>query len=741
MEIGLDRVRKDLVPFADIGTAPPQISERDGAIEACLIRRGAVTTIRIERPGGSVEERWGDKKTSHASYAALLASDRYGNLRQLSVNQMTLLREKIPHPPMGVRGRLEGDDANKREGVADQLVNEVLRRKLGDCTATLALLIEGPAGIGKSTLIEGLVYRRAMRLLERQEPLVVHVASRGRLLTFINDVIAYTLQTFRWEITYDQLPVLARNGLVQVAIDGFDELGDPNGYEHAWGALRDLIEEIHGGAIILAGRETFIGRERLAKSLPVLEQQGGLIEVLQLEALTVSDAKRWLEAKQWREEAIEALDLSEEGSYALRPFFLASLAELRDREKGPDTSPPLPMLVDALIRREVGKLPRDVKNIYREQILYDYFMRLGQEIARFMRDEEAGSIQVTELEWICQIVVGEQIDSDTRFDDKTKKLLYQRVGSFPFLVADVESTRRQFAHTEFLNYFLALAAVRAMVQGETPKFVRRTIFGIDLLAAFVTILDYRLTEQEFTVFIEKLGEAIDDGSPIDRTLPNLWAIAFAALSRAQGEALPAFCELGLAEVVVRGKVNPVKIERSRIELLDMRDSDLGDVEWDHESRVGTAIANAATRVSTTFPEDVRYVELVTRDRKKTLSGQDLADWLRDHGRGPATKIGGEGELDEVDPRWELIKRICYKMSHQYWLREGSDDAASQLLKERLWPDVYQIMRDCNLVKEESRTASGPRSAFFHIKKADKILERDRSDVDVDCLFRTFERRR
>jgi hypothetical protein len=511
-------------------------------------------------------------------------------------------------------------------------------------------------------LIEGIVYRRAKELIEKQEPLVVHVASRGRLLTFINDVIAYTLQTLRWDITYDQLPVLARNGLVQIAIDGFDELGDPNGYEHAWGALRDLIEEIRGGAIILAGRETFIGRERLAKALPVLEQHGGQIEVLQLAPLTVPDAKDWLNAKGWTRRAIDALDLFDEGSYALRPFFLACLAELQDREKGQDTSPPLPMLVDALIEREVAKLPDKITSNYQSEMLYEYFNRLGQEIARFMRDEETSSIHNTELDWINQFVAEEKLGSEKTFDDETKKTLHRRVSSFPFLVIDVEPTRRQFAHTEFLNYFLALAAVRAIVKGETPKFVRRAIFSIDLLVTFVTILEYQMAEREFAVFIRKLGEAIDRGSSLDRTLPNLWAIAFTALSRAEGKALPAFCELGLAEMVVRGKLNPIKIERSRIELLDMRDADLSAVEWDDESHVGTAIANEATRVSTTFPEDVRYVELITRERKRTLSAQELADWLRDHGRGRTTawkrRRGWMSSIRDGSSSKEYATRCC-----------------------------------------------------------------------------------
>jgi hypothetical protein len=81
------------------------------------------------------------------------------------------------------------------------------------------------------------------------------------MLQNITDLMAFSLQTLRLSVTYDQVPVLVRHGLVTLAIDGFDELGDPNGYDLAWAQVNDLVVEARGqGQIILAGRETFIGR-------------------------------------------------------------------------------------------------------------------------------------------------------------------------------------------------------------------------------------------------------------------------------------------------------------------------------------------------------------------------------------------------------------------------------------------------------------------------------------------------
>ena len=150
------------------------------------------------------------------------------------------------------------------------------------------------------------------------------------MLTFLQDLIAFSLQTLRLRVTYDQLPVLVRHGLVSLAIDGFDELGDPNGYELAWGQVNDLVNEVRGqGTLILAGRETFIGRERLMDSIKTLSAERDVIDVLSLKPPAPGVAKRWLKEseKGWSDEDLDAVEeLFEPDSYTLRPFFLAQLA-------------------------------------------------------------------------------------------------------------------------------------------------------------------------------------------------------------------------------------------------------------------------------------------------------------------------------------------------------------------------------------------------------------------------------
>ena len=157
------------------------------------------------------------------------------------------------------------------------------------------MLIDGPAGIGKTKFIEALALARAKDYGRRRHPLVLHVQSRGRVLSCLQDLIAFSLQRLPLSVTFDQLPVLARHGLVTLAIDGFDELGDPNGYELAWSQGNGTIDEIRGaGTLILAGRETCIGLERLKSVLPVLRERD-VVHGLALGPPSPEDAERWLQ--------------------------------------------------------------------------------------------------------------------------------------------------------------------------------------------------------------------------------------------------------------------------------------------------------------------------------------------------------------------------------------------------------------------------------------------------------------
>ena len=263
-----------------------------------MFRHGVELEIQFDKVTGKVTERSldEDQVRTYASYRSLLASDRFGNLRQWANNQRRSLRnlKSAYNHRIPVSGLLSSND---QELDIDGFHTFLVAQDQSDEQAVRVMLIDGPAGIGKTTFIEFLAWLRADGYITKQHPLILHVTSRGRILTYIQDLIAFSLQRLRLDVTFDQLPVLVRHGLVVLAIDGFDELADPNGYELAWSQVGELVEQVRGhGTLILAGRETFIGQERIRNSITSLRSTDN-VEALTLQTLAPEAARNWLDAE------------------------------------------------------------------------------------------------------------------------------------------------------------------------------------------------------------------------------------------------------------------------------------------------------------------------------------------------------------------------------------------------------------------------------------------------------------
>ena len=284
MRPSLSLLVDELATFTDLGTTPPQPRDLGDSFSLRLYREGAELELEFhDDPTGKVTERSLEtgKLRRHASYRALLASERFGNLRQWTHNQISSLhRITSDQHPIIVKGILDsGEDAMNVREIDDFLVSQTVPQQ-----SVQIMLIDGPAGIGKTRFIESLSASRALDYLKKQRPLILHVQSRGRVLTFLQDLIAFSLQRMRLSVTFDQLPVLVRHGLVTLAIDGFDELGDPNGYDLAWSQVSELVNQVRGnGTLILAGRETFIGKERITKNITSLQSSRDLISAFSLQ--------------------------------------------------------------------------------------------------------------------------------------------------------------------------------------------------------------------------------------------------------------------------------------------------------------------------------------------------------------------------------------------------------------------------------------------------------------------------
>ena len=471
----------ELAVFSDLGTDPPRAMRHDDRLVVRLTRGGDELQLEfINGPAGKVIEHRpnGAGSRTHASYRALLASEAFSDLRLWADHQKTVLRDTLKN----VDGRIHVEGV--LSGTGDTLDIDALDDRLvpgnGSDPSIRVMLLDGPAGIGKTRFIESLAASRADRFLTTRRPLVLHVQSRGRILTFLQDLIAFSLQRLRLTVTFDQLPVLVRHGLVTLAIDGFDELGDPNGYDLAWGQVNELVTQIRGkGTLILAGRETFIGRERVSKQITSLGQHD-VLEALSLQPPDPDDARAWLRVNHWSQDDIASADaLFDRGSYALRPFFLAQLGRpdvastIRERAAGH----PLAFLVEMMIEREAGKFGGALDRLLSVDQRRTFVRSLLREIARHMADDQTEAIDEVSIAWLVEIAAPEDLDPESL------ALLKNRAAVVAFLENDDAPRYRRFAHAQLLNFFLAEVAIEAISNGEVPKFIRRNILGADFLAA------------------------------------------------------------------------------------------------------------------------------------------------------------------------------------------------------------------------------------------------------------------
>lgn len=98
-----------------------------------------------------------------------------------------LLRESLAPilPPRGIK--IEGVLANGLRTLDGKELDEFLTSSTPCKDSVQVLLIDGPAGIGKTKLIEMIALARADNYTSHRRSLVLHVQSRGRVLSYLQE--------------------------------------------------------------------------------------------------------------------------------------------------------------------------------------------------------------------------------------------------------------------------------------------------------------------------------------------------------------------------------------------------------------------------------------------------------------------------------------------------------------------------------------------------------------------------
>lgn len=741
MNVDRSQILEDLLVFADLGTEPPRVHQGDPLVVR-MFRRGEELELRFHGDGAEkvIEHSLDTHVTqTHASYHALLASERWGNLREWPRNQKTALRQTLSviSPRIPVIGSLSNSDvALDIEKLDDRLDEHEHKGESVHVT-----LIDGPAGIGKTTFISSLALSRAETYQTiRRRPLILHVQSRGRVLTYLQDMIAFSLQKLRLAVTFDQLPVLVRRGLVILAIDGFDELADPNGYDLAWGQINDLVDQVRGhGTLILAGRETFIGLERIQTRLTSLTKQDD-VDLLSLEHPDPTTAKDWLKKKKWSDEGLRSAEaLFEPGSYALRPFFLSQFADPGTESSIGETSTGslLGFLVQSMIDREADKLGDAVAKVLDEDKRRDYLLRLLCEVARSMADDGMEAIDEHMLAWsVDAAAVG--------MPSEIVGLLKHRAPVTAFMEKDDAPNYRRFTHSQIYHYFLGLETIALIVKREIPKYVRRNIMGAEFLTTFSDVLAETAGSDpdRISAFFRSACHLVEAYAWVDQGVRNLGAYMMATLPAMEGTENLSIRGLDIDEATIQGTAPPAEIHKVVMNQLDIRGSDIREMTF-AGSTVVTLVVDDATRVPVSFPDPARLQYAGTGGKSKSVitDPEKITKWLDKHGRSEQSDREDHGLVPSTlrdHPLLTLLGRVC--RSKPYWIPLVKKAKFQDYVEDPWWRELLGLLESHNLVRRERKSVSGKKTDLVHVKRSKDILIENSDDDEIRKFYKSLVER-
>jgi hypothetical protein len=727
----VEQLAMDLSTFADLGAGAPTVVEGDKEESVLLSRNGFPTELKVSLVNESIEEAFADRTIRHASFKALLASERYGALRTWADHQKAFLAQE---PSEGSLIPITGTMNNGIErcdlaGVEAVLVSA--RRP----NSTRVVLIDGPAGIGKTQFILSMSKSRADAYASKQSPLVLHIQSRGRTLSYLSDLMAFSLQRLRVDVTFDQVPTLVKYGLITIAVDGFDELADPEGYGMAWSQVSELVESVRGqGSIILAGRETFIGRERLLRDVKTLRSDLDDISVFTLDAPTKSEALRFLEVEGWSAPQLEAIEnFLEPSSLALRPFFLRTLSDSAIASSLGDASSSsiLAILVEAMIDREIGKsheigkFGEAVEFELNKDELRKYVRSLMAEIARDMADNSTVAVSDATLSFLVDVALPKSVT------DGVSRILKTRVQSVAFLTNDDRPGYRRFQHEKFYEYFLSVVIIDSISTEQAIKPIARNLLASSFLETFGGIIAGSASVETARRFLVGAIAMARSYAALDRTRRNLGALLIASLSIA--DLVPEFAieNVETDEVRFSGTAAAASLTRVVISQFDCRGADLSEVLFEN-CVVISLIGDESTLLPATFPMPTRIQDVASS--ADITNPMEVEQWITSHLRNPpvrSSKLVPDNLRDHEAIR--LLQRAC--RLKQYWMRRGDDTYSNRILDDAYWPTLERILSDNDLLRVESRPAAGRDARFVHIKWADQILAEYRDNPNVVGLYR------
>ncbi len=691
----IERDSSDICGFADPFTEFRSTPGPKG-VKIELIRNGRPVRLDLKNDGAVSEV--GGRSASFSSVNSLLASDRFANLAQLSATQILYAKSRQVKSRIPTCVKVGKQDLGTEE-LAGIIGGVEKRLKL--------LLLDGPAGVGKSFQIEQLVVAQAKRLQrgDLAAP-ILHVSSKGRRLSNLRDVLAAATQEMNASFFAKHVPMLVRRGLLVVAIDGFDELVDADGYEDSWLALRSFVEDVgSGGAMVLAARDTFVEEQELLERINRSRNDVELISG-QVRSPNSEQALAWLgTSPSWKPAELQsddALDLLRDGSYALRPFFLRELWGVKAWSEVVDAGPRT-FIVNRLMAREARLIAQQLGGTTAEK-LTPALLHFMQEVALEMAGRETDRVEVEHLGFLTQFCF------DGLVDEQAIRKLMHKSGSLALLELTGDKGYRSFPHSEMMHYFLGMSILNSLSSGGMPGLLRRHALNCSELDVFSEVFINSPTEGALAA--RNTASLLSSEISNDELAPNLSSLAVLMFSLGYLDRVD-YAEC--VEATFAGGVPQGVMAQTKIGRLDATGSNISEVKFENVI-VGTLVVDDSTIMGDSQPE-ISSLEVLSVSGNVMLRGQkDISEWC-------ARRVRSSDVGDSLPVL--LLERISRVSIRQFYLRlTGDEDVGSALLSDPWWPVVSRVLSKYNRLEvHRAKPMHGRPSPLVRVKNPMSLLDR------------------
>ena len=709
----------DLQLFADPFEEFKSGSRADGWT-ASFVRKGEEVSIQRES-NGVIRTLAGPGQPRYRNFKGLLVSEAFANLHRLASAQMHRTAN-LADPRTGdlkkflpVAGEIRRSNRSNETLTFDRVCDILDRTE----DRLRVLVIDGNAGVGKSHLIERIVRRRADPVSYKSgKPLLLHVESRGKVLTSLNDRIAGTLSSLRASFFEEELKPLIRRGTVQLAIDGFDELSDSRGYIRAWGALRDFIRDLKGkGTCVLAGRDTMLDLTTVREGLGKTVGDGDIV-FLRIQDPPAKEVLAWLSNNEnWRNQraVLNSLERQIESSeYLRRPFFVSRVADLGPERFRDAQGEPIAELMESIVRREGEKLTGVSADISTE-LATRLCGEVLSEVARMMMDDETNEIETGLVELLLEEVFTGHANPEM------VNALVQRARALVLLEEERgDRNKRTFPHETVRSYFFAQSVFDYFPEHGATTGLHRVPLSAEDFRIFNRVARRKSITDQMQLRENLLSKLREPGG-YDYLRSNIGGLllSFAPLEEDGFEDdVLVLSHLELRDVWMADLLGTQKVSLNgcNIHRLDVRGTDLGRVLFSNTT-VFELLADPFMKFGTNVP-DVRSIIVYEHFKGRRLF-DGVEDWIAQR-----TKMSGPNDTDP-DEKWWLLEKFARISMRQYSIRsieDQMDPASRKIITSPMWHDLRRLLEKYERLKVNTTLpASGPKSEWLHLVAGEEFL--------------------